>query len=82
MSNLLHIATLNCEGIKRSRDYINNYLHCSSCNILCIQETWHLNENIDFFSTISSEYLYIAKSGVDSGARILPGRPKGGVGIL
>ena len=35
-----------------------------------------------FKSTISSEYLYIAKSGVDSGARILPGRPKGGVGIL
>ena len=34
------------------------------------------------FSTISSEYVYIAKSGVDSGARILPGRPKGGVGII
>ena len=30
----------------------------------------------------SSEYLYIAKSGVDSGARILLGRPKGDVGIL
>ena len=44
----------------------------------------------NIFSTISSEYLYIAKSGVDSGvdsgadsgARILPGRPKGGMGIL
>ena len=34
-----------------------------------------------FFSTISSEYLYIAKSGVDSGARSLPGRLKGGIGI-
>ena len=63
---LLHITTLNCEGIKRSRDYINNYIHCSSYDILCIQETWHLDENIAFFSTISSEYLYIAKSGVDS----------------
>ena len=37
---------------------------------------------IYIFSMISSEYLYIAKSGVDSGARILPGRPKGGVDIL
>ena len=84
MTNLLHIAALNCEGIKRSRDYINNnYLHCSSCDILCIQETWHLGQNIIFFSTISSEYLYITnKSGIDSGARILPGRPKGGVDIL
>ena len=82
MTNLLHIATLNCEGIKRSRDYINNYLHCSSCDILCIQETWYLHENIDFFSTISSKFLYIAKSGVDSGACILHSRPKGGVGIV
>ena len=38
--------------------------------------------NFYLFSTISSEYLYITKSCVDSGARILPGRPKGGVGIL
>ena len=81
MTNLLHIATLNCEGIKRSRDYINNYLHCSSCDILCIQETWHRDKNIYIFSMISSEYLYIAKSGVDYGARILPGRLKGGVVI-
>ena len=49
MTNLLHIATLNCEGIKRSRDYINNYLHCSSYDILCMQETWHLDENIYIF---------------------------------
>ena len=48
MTNLLHRATLNSEGIKRSRDYINNYSHCSSCDILCIQETWHLDENIFF----------------------------------
>ena len=48
MTNLLHIATLKCEGIKRSCDYINNYLHCSSCDILCIQGTWHLDENIYF----------------------------------
>ena len=53
MTNLLHIATLNSEGIKRSRDYINNYSHCSSCDILCIQETWHLDENIFFFSRVA-----------------------------
>ena len=73
MTNLLHIATLSSEGIKRSRDYINKYLHSSSCDMLCIQKTWHLDENIYFSSRISSGYLYIAKSGFDSGVRILSG---------
>ena len=33
-TNLIHIATLNCDGFKRSRNYINNYLHCCSCYII------------------------------------------------
>ena len=82
MDNLLRIATLNCEGIIRSRDYMHNYLNESSCDILCLQETWHLDENIHLFNTINTDYLYTAISGVDSRAKILSSRPKGGVGIL
>ena len=82
MDNLLRIATFNCEGINRSRDYMHNYLNESSCDILCLQETWHLDENTHLFNTINTDYLYTAISGVDSRAKILSGRPKGGVGIL
>ena len=34
------------------------------------------------FNTINTDYLYTAISGNDSRAKILSGRPKGGVGIL
>ena len=57
MMNKLHIATLNCEGLKRSRDYLFNYLTDSSCDILCIQESWHLDDNEDVFGSIRHNYL-------------------------
>ena len=78
----LRISTLNCEGIRRSRDYLNDYLTDASCDILCIQESWHLDENIAFFGTVHTDYLYTAISGVDSRDKILTGRCKGGVGIF
>ena len=82
MEILLRIATFNCERINRSRAYMHNYLNESFCDVLCLQETWHLDENIILFNTINTYYLYTAISGVDSRAKILSGRPKGGVGIL
>ena len=78
----LRISTLNCEGIRRSRDYLNDYLTDASCDILCIQESWHLDENIAFFGTVHTDYLYTAISGIDSRDKILTGRCKGGVGIF
>ena len=78
----LHISTLNSEGLKRSRDYLHKYLNDSSCDILCVQESWHLDDNVNVFSTIHLNYLYTAISGVDSKESFLSGRPKGGVGIF
>ena len=69
MDNCLRIATFNCEGINRFRDYMHNYLNESSCDILCLQETWHLDENTHLFNTINTDYLYTAISGVDSRAK-------------
>ena len=82
MSDILLFATYNCEGIGRSRDYINTFLSDTNCDILCVQETWHLDNNIHVFNNIHSDYLYTALSGIDSGDSILPGRPSGGVGIF
>ena len=41
----LNISTLNCEGLRRSKDYIRTYLDNNSCDILALQETWHLDNN-------------------------------------
>ena len=35
----LNISTLNCEGLRRSKDYIRTYLDNNSCDILDLQET-------------------------------------------
>ena len=56
--NRLRISTLNCEGIRRTRDYPNVYLTDSSCDIFCIQESWHLDDNIDFFGTVHRLPVY------------------------
>ena len=35
----LNISTLNCEGLRRFKDYIRTYLDNNSCDILALQET-------------------------------------------
>ena len=66
----------------RSTDYIRNYLSINNCDILCLQKTWHLDDNIQYFNKIHTDYLFAAISGVNSKDRILPGCPKRGVAIL
>ena len=36
MDNLI-VCSLNCEGINRSKDFINNFLTDNACDILCLQ---------------------------------------------
>ncbi len=76
------ILSFNCEGVKRSCDYISNILNKTSCDIICLQEIWLLDNTIDYLSSVHTDYMYIGISGVDSNNNIIYGRPKGGVAIL
>ena len=51
-----------------------NYLSLNNCDILCLQETWHLDDNIQYFNKIHTDYLFTAISGVNSKNHILPVR--------
>ena len=82
MTDQLNICSLNCEGIKRSSDYISSFLNSKDCDILCLQEVWLLQCNIKELSTINDNYLYTGVSGVDDGEKIIQGHPPGGVAIL
>ena len=68
----------DCAALKIIMTYLDN----NSCDILALQETWHLNNNIDCFSTIHDHYMYTAISGLDASKKILVGSPNGGVAIL
>ncbi len=81
-NNTLNICSYNCEGVNRSSDYINDTLTNTNCDIMCLQETWLLDHNIGKLGDVHDDYLFNAKSGVDSNAEILRGRPYGGVAIL
>ena len=78
----LNIASYNCEGINRTSHYINDLLDTDNLDILCLQETWLLDEQHDKLQNLHDNYLPRGKSGVDSETRILQGRPSGGVAIL
>ena len=54
----------------------------NNCDVLCLQETWLLDGNMDKLSNIHPEFSYCGISGVDSSADVLLGRPHGGVSVL
>ena len=82
MNNKLIFSTLNCEGVKRSTEYIRRYLANFACDVIALQETWPLDGNATNLSNIHNKYMYTAVSGVDCKARILTSRPYGGVAFL
>ena len=82
ISDKLNICSLNCEGLKRSFDYISSFLQNNNCDILCVQELWILECNIKALGALSEDDLYTGISGVDDKEKIIQGHPPGGVGIL
>ena len=57
-------------------------MNIASCLILCLQETWLLDSNMDLLSNAHKDYYYTGVSGADSKNYIIQGRPHGGVAIL
>jgi len=66
----------------KSDEYISDVLTNTNCDIICLQETWLLDYNLHKLGDVHNDYLFYGKSGVDSKASILCGRPYGGVAIL
>ena len=77
ITNHLKLCTYNCEGVRNSLDYISTL---SSYDIICLQETWLFEHEVNSAITID-KYLNTGCSGIDN-SKILQGRPHGGVSIL
>ena len=82
MAKNFKIFSLTCEGIKRSKEYVNHFLNVYSCDILCLQETWMLDNTLDFMNSIHKDYLHVSIAGKDTTTELLRGRPADGVSIL
>ena len=73
MDRAFKILSFNCEGVKRSKDFICDLLNTTDCYILCLQEIWTLDSTIDMLNTIHKDYMHTGTSGVDSTKEILHG---------
>ena len=81
IDNLI-VCSLNCQGIKHSKDFIINFLTDNACDILCLQETLTIDSNINILGNIHNDFLFTGVSGIDHTIDISQGRPKGGVALL
>jgi len=63
--NKLNGYSLNCESADGSLTYINGMLSGNQCDILCLQETWLIEQMQHKRNNIHNENLSYNKSGVD-----------------
>ena len=79
----LNITTYNSTGLgELQRAFIKDFLEDNDVDILLLQETWLLEEDISrVLSNIDCRYLFTGSSGIPPNT-LLHGRPYGGTAIL
>ncbi|XP_048004805.1 uncharacterized protein LOC125240776 isoform X1 [Leguminivora glycinivorella] len=76
----IKLTTFNCKSVKRSINYVKQL--CKFYDIIALQETWLLPNEISYLGNISSDYSFTGTSAVDTSSGMLKGRPYGGVALL
>jgi exonuclease III len=79
-SSPYRLVSFNCKNVKRSIDGVRDL--CRTCDLIALQETWLLPEDIPYLGTIDAGFCYTGTSAVDTAGGILRGRPFGGVALL
>ena len=79
---MIAVLSYNMKGFRNSADYLNDAIYQEQPDIVCLQETWHLENACDHIGNLNGNYYSIEKSDVDSRSSINSGRPHGGVAIL
>ena len=80
MDDDLSICSFNCRSAKSSVKEIAQL--CDTHHFVLLQETWLLPNEIDFLSSIHTDFYACGHSSVDISNNILIGRPYGGTGVL
>jgi len=74
------LCTFNCRSIK---SYVSEVRElCGKFHLVCVQKHWLLPNELDYLSSINSDFLAVGRSAVDISRSTLVGRPHGGTGIL
>lgn len=70
------LVSFNCKGVKRSVDHVRDL--CQSCDIIALQETWLMPDDIQFLGDIDQRFGHTGTSAVDTSAGMLRGLWGGG----
>jgi exonuclease III len=74
------LCSFNCKNVKRSIQCIRDL--CRRSDIVAIQESWLMPDDVTFLNTIDDNFCSTGTSAVDTTTGMLRGRPYGGVGLL
>jgi hypothetical protein len=80
MDDDLSTFSFNCRSAKSSVKEIAQL--CGTHHFVLLQETWLLPNEIDFLSSVHTDFYACGQSSVDISNNILIGRPYGGTGVL
>ncbi len=78
--NKLIVTSFNCKNVKTSIHDIMQM--CETSDVLLLQETWLMDFDLAFLSTIHPDFSATGISSMDSSAGVLAGRPHGGMAIM
>jgi exonuclease III len=82
MDSQLRIVTYNSTGLGDAKlEYVRDMLDSLKGNILLLQETWLLPNNLEKLNNIHKDFLSYGVSAIDNSV-VLQGRPYGGLAIL
>jgi len=76
----LRIVSYNCRSVKNSVGAVKAL--CQTNDIILIQEHWLTPDELNYLSTIDSDFVFFGSSAVDINSALLCGRPYGGTAIL
>lgn len=74
------LASFNYKGVKRSIDHIREL--CRDIDIIALQETWLLPDDVSYLCSIDGDFSTTGKSGMNTAEGKVRGRPYGGVALL
>ena len=82
MATMLKVQTYYMKGLNNSDEYVRDIISQHQPDIICMQETWHLDNACEQFSKLDYQYFFVEQSGCDSAETILQGRASGGLAIM
>ena len=64
MATMLKVQTYNMKGLNNSDEYVRDIISQHQPDIICMQETWHLDNACEQFSKLDDQYFLLNNQGV------------------